>query len=106
MKFINDVITNLMDPNIYISRLSFFESGRAAVNIKYEKSKHRHDNHLKFYTRSALVAQLIPNPSEGKVRALFGTRKITQQRNWNKAMSRSANQSVIHEEDERSNINH
>eukprot|EP00347_Sterkiella_histriomuscorum_P010573 403375759 len=26
----------------------------------------------KFYTRSALVQQLIPNPSEGKVRAIFG----------------------------------
>ena len=29
----------------------------------------------KFFTRSALVQQLIPNPSEGKIRALFGTGK-------------------------------
>ena len=29
----------------------------------------------KFFTRSALVSQLIPNPSEGKIRALFGTGK-------------------------------
>lgn len=29
----------------------------------------------KFYTRSALMQQLIPNPSEGKIRALFGTGK-------------------------------
>ena len=39
MKLINDVITLLIDPNIYYSRLSFFESGREAINIKYEKSK-------------------------------------------------------------------
>lgn len=38
MKQINDVITNLIDPNIYYSRLSFFESGRQAINIKYEVS--------------------------------------------------------------------
>ena len=31
----------------------------------------------KFFTRSALVSQLIPNPSEGKVRALFGTGKCS-----------------------------
>lgn len=31
----------------------------------------------KFFTRSALVQQLIPNPSEGKVRALFGTGKCS-----------------------------
>ena len=39
MKLINDVITQLIDPNLYYSRLSFFESGREAINIKYEKSK-------------------------------------------------------------------
>ena len=31
----------------------------------------------KFFTRSALVQQLIPNPSEGQVRALFGTGKCS-----------------------------
>lgn len=30
----------------------------------------------KFYTRSALVSSLIPHPSEGKVRALFGSEKV------------------------------
>ena len=39
MKLINDVITQLIDPNIYYSRLSFFESGREAINIKTEKSR-------------------------------------------------------------------
>ena len=32
-------------------------------------------NQNKFFTRSALMQQLIPNPSEGKIRALFGTGK-------------------------------
>lgn len=67
----------MLDPNIYYSRMSFFESGRQAINIKYEKSKRTHNSQNKFFTRSALVQQLIPNPSEGKVRALFGTGKIT-----------------------------
>lgn len=77
MKYINDVITYLLDPNIYYSRLSFFESGRQAINIKYDKAKRAGAGHSKFFTRSALVQQLIPNPSEGKVRALFQTGKAT-----------------------------
>ena len=38
MKLVNDVITQLIDPNIYYSRLSFFESGREAIHIKHEVS--------------------------------------------------------------------
>lgn len=74
MKLINEVITKLIDPNIYYSRMSFFESGREAISIKYEKSKKQPASGMtKFFQRSALVQQLVPNPSEGKVRALFGT---------------------------------
>ena len=39
MKLINDLITQLIDPNIFYSRFSFFESGRDAINIKYAVSK-------------------------------------------------------------------
>lgn len=39
LKQINDVITHLIDPNVYYSRLSFFESGRRAIHIKYAKAK-------------------------------------------------------------------
>ena len=39
MKLINDIITQLTDPNLYYSRFSFFESGREAINIKYQKAK-------------------------------------------------------------------
>ena len=35
MKLINDFITQLIDPNIFYSRFSFFESGRDAINLKY-----------------------------------------------------------------------
>jgi len=69
IKLINDQITELIDPNLFISRFSFYESGRDA--------KHGNSSDVmgKFFTRSALMQQLIPNPSEGKIRALFGTGK-------------------------------
>lgn len=35
----NDVITLVLDPNLYYSRLSFFESGREAINIKYNRAR-------------------------------------------------------------------
>lgn len=38
MKLINDVITHILDPNLYYSRFSFLESGMEAINIKYEVS--------------------------------------------------------------------
>lgn len=57
MKLINDVITHLLDPNLYYSRFSFLESGMEAINIKYEKAKSSTLPKIrnKFYTRSALV---------------------------------------------------
>jgi len=74
---INGVITKLLDPNLFFSRFSFLESGKDALLLKTQKHKGtlpklRH----KFYTRSALVSSLIPHPSEGKVRALFGSEKV------------------------------
>ena len=39
MKLINDLITQLFDPNLFFSRFSFLESNREAINIKYQKSK-------------------------------------------------------------------
>ena len=57
MKLINDLITQLIDPNIFYSRFSFFESGREAINIKYAKSRSaaHQSTRQKFFTRSALV---------------------------------------------------
>ena len=36
MKLINDVITHMLDPNLYYSRFSFLESGMDAINLKQE----------------------------------------------------------------------
>ena len=75
IKLINDLVTQLIDPNLFYSRFSFFESGRDAINIKYSKAKQQgtQRSQNRFFRRSALVEQLFPNPSEGKVRALFAT---------------------------------
>jgi hypothetical protein len=35
----NDVITLVLDPNLYYSRLSFFESGREAIKIKFDRAR-------------------------------------------------------------------
>jgi hypothetical protein len=75
MKLINDLITKLIDPNLFYSRFSFFESGRDAITIKQQKHGESSTPQQKFYRRSALVEQLFPQPSEGKVRALFGIGK-------------------------------
>lgn len=34
LRLVNGVITELFDPNIFYSRLSFFESGKDAIDIK------------------------------------------------------------------------
>ena len=44
IKLVNDLITQLIDPNIFYSRFSFYESGRDAINIKYQKDKSAHGN--------------------------------------------------------------
>lgn len=78
MRFVNGVITELLDPKIYYSRFSFLESGKEAIDKKFmmstkntAKSGPQEDKRGKYYTRSALVKNLIPKPSDGRVRALF-----------------------------------
>ena len=79
MRLINGVITEIFDPNIFYSRLSFLESGKDALDIKNNLNQGRAHNGFKlpnlkskFYTRSALIKNLIPMPSEGKIRAKYG----------------------------------
>lgn len=76
MRLINGTITEVLDPNIFYSRLSFLESGKDALDIKSNLNQGKQHNGYKlpniqnkFYTRSALIRNLIPLPSEGKVRA-------------------------------------
>lgn len=56
-KLINDLITQLIDPNLLYSRFSFFESGRDAINIKYYKAKTTESQSPqdRYFRRSALV---------------------------------------------------
>ena len=35
MRFVNGVITELLDPKIYYSRFSFLESGKEAIDKKF-----------------------------------------------------------------------
>ena len=79
LRLLNGVITEIFDPNIFYSRLSFLESGKDAIDIKNELNAGKQFNGYKlpniqnkFFTRSTLVKNLIPLPSEGKVRAKFG----------------------------------
>ena len=39
MKLLNDVVTKILDSNLFFSRFSFFESGREAINLKFQISK-------------------------------------------------------------------
>lgn len=58
---------------MFYSRFSFMESGKDALDIKKKLYKSEQASaKKKFFTRSALVKNLIPQPSEGKVRAMFG----------------------------------
>jgi len=73
-KLVNDVITILMDPNMFFSRFSFFESEKDAMRLTYHKTRASKIPKInsKLFTRSALMKSLFPVPSEGKVRAMFG----------------------------------
>ena len=77
MKLINDVITELIDPNKYYSRFSFLASGREAIRLKQIMAKKTMMGGKDFFTRSILVQQLVPKPAEGHVRAKFKTGKCS-----------------------------
>jgi len=36
MRFVNGVITDVLDPNIFYSRFSFLESGKDAIDTKFK----------------------------------------------------------------------
>ena len=85
MKLISGCITEIIDPKLYYSRFSFLESGKDAIDIKHRllkrggtlTGKEGSSSPLlpnvkaKFFTRSTLIKNLLPRPSEGKVRAMF-----------------------------------
>ena len=76
MRLVNGVITELLDPKIYYSRFSFLESGKEAIDRKHVINTKKTSSTIekgssKYYTRSALVKNVIPRPSDGQVRAIF-----------------------------------
>lgn len=82
MRLIMGCITEMLDPKLYFSRFSFLESGKEAIDIKNRifktsnlkgagESPFLPNVKGKFYTRSTLIKNLFPMPSEGKVRAKF-----------------------------------
>lgn len=75
MRSINGVITELIDPKIYYSRFSFLESGKDAIDIKHTMASRKNpasgNKRFQHYERSALIKNLIPQPSDGRVRSLF-----------------------------------
>ncbi|CAI2360728.1 unnamed protein product [Moneuplotes crassus] len=74
MKHINLVITKLLDPNLFCSRFSFFESDKESISLKYGQNKKGiglSALKAKYNGRSTLMETLIPVPSEGKIRKMF-----------------------------------
>lgn len=81
MQLMSCLVTEIIDPNLYYSRFSFLESGKEAIDLKHQIHKQQSlkseaspflpSVKNKFYTRSTLVKNLFPMPSEGKVRARF-----------------------------------
>jgi hypothetical protein len=88
MRLISGLITEVLDPKIYYSRLSFLESGKDAIDIKNRifrrpggvsgettqattPSPFLPNVKNKFYTRSTLVKNLFPMPTDGKMRSIF-----------------------------------
>ena len=66
-RLINGVITDLLDPNIFFSRVSFLESGKDAIDIKHDLKLGKKIGFQgfklpnlseKFYTRSSMIRQL------------------------------------------------
>lgn len=67
--------------------------------MRLNQKEKKQDSKKKFFTRSALVKNLIPQPSEGRVRALFCEYKDTSKARLSghskSILSQAAQQSVF-----------
>jgi len=79
-RLMNGVITEILDPNIFYSRISFLESGKGAIDLKHDLSMGKKVGFQryklpsiaeKYYTRSCMVKQFFDESSEGRIRAKF-----------------------------------
>mmetsp|Transcript_26323 Transcript_26323/g.26239 ORF Transcript_26323/g.26239 Transcript_26323/m.26239 type:complete len:315 (+) Transcript_26323:892-1836(+) len=69
-----DVISRLLDPNLFMSKFSFFESDKGPINLNKPNQKGGRGLpalKAKYNTRSPLMKALVPNPSEGTCRIRF-----------------------------------
>lgn len=80
LRLMNGFITEILDPNMNYSRLSFLESSKQAIDIKYELGKGKAVGDQlykmpsianKYYTRSTLIQNLYEVPSDGRNRARY-----------------------------------
>jgi len=73
----NFIITKLLDPNIYYSRFSYWESGKEAIDKVFHKNVENigSKKHGEFYT-SSLIAVLVPMPTDGKLRSLMARKDV------------------------------
>lgn len=93
------MITRLVDPNLYYSRFSFFESDKKAISLKYSKKKGGIGLpalKAKYNTRSPLMKALVPKPSEGTCRIMFNIYKSPQYKRLPKITSLSKPQKDVH----------
>ena len=74
----NFITTKLLDPNIYYSRFSYWESGKEAIDKVFHKNVENigSKKHGKFYTTSSLIAVLVPKPTDGKLRSLMARKDV------------------------------
>jgi hypothetical protein len=78
----NGVITEILDPNMFFSRLSFLESGADAIDLKNELLQGKRVGFAghklprisdKYYTRSSMIKNFFGTgtSTEGRIRAKF-----------------------------------
>lgn len=69
---LQQVITRLLDPEVFLSRLSFLESSLEALHLK---PKYRENLKGKYYSTSAIVKSLFPVPQHPRARALLAKKE-------------------------------
>mmetsp|Transcript_13228 Transcript_13228/g.24779 ORF Transcript_13228/g.24779 Transcript_13228/m.24779 type:complete len:530 (+) Transcript_13228:4028-5617(+) len=69
---LQQVITRLLDPEVFLSRLSFLESSLDALHLK---PKFRENLKGKYYSTSAIVKSLFPVPQHPRARALLAKKE-------------------------------
>ena len=79
-RLINGVVTELLDPKLFYSRWNFLESGKDAIDLKYELFQGKRIGFQryklpsiadKYFSRSSNVKNKLGTSTDGAVRAKF-----------------------------------